>query len=218
VPSTILRVGLTGNIASGKSSVAGWLVEFGCRVVDLDAVAHALLQPGEPTHGAVTRAFGGDISRSDGTIDRARLGAVVFADADARKLLESILHPAIRRRERQLVDEIADSCESGIVVTEAALLYETGGATRYDRMVVVTAPDEIRLQRLQARGLPPDQARQRMASQMDQELKAQMADYVIDNGGSLAEARDKTRSLAGLLQRDLAKRVAGQPLARPDLR
>ena len=213
--STTLRVGLTGNIASGKSSIAQWLVEFGCRVVDLDAVAHACLRPAEPTYEAVIRAFGESILRSDGSIDRARLGAIVFADDEARKLLEDILHPAIREREDELVEEIADSCESCIVVTEAALLYETGGAGRYDRMVVVTAPDQTRLQRLQARGLAADAARRRMASQMHQDRKAQLADYVIDNSGTLAEARDKARRLAAMLQRDLAKRVAGEPLATP---
>lgn len=213
--STILRVGLTGNIASGKSSVARWLVDFGCRVADLDAVAHECMRRGEATYDAVIRAFGDDILRTDGTIDRARLGAVVFADERARRLLEDILHPAIRERERRLVEQIAASYGSGIVVTEAALLYETGGADRYHRMVVVTAPDEIRLHRLEARGLTPAEARQRMASQMDQERKAQMADYVIDNSGSLEEAREKSRLLAGMLRRDLMRQMAGEPLGKP---
>ncbi len=210
--TTVLRVGLTGNIASGKSTVAGWLADFGCRVLDLDAIAHDCLQPGKPTYDSVIEAFGSSVVRDDGSIDRSELGAVVFADEARRRALEGILHPAVREREQDLVAAAARPDGASIVVTEAALLYETGGADRYHRMVVVTAPDEVRLQRLQSRGLTVEQARRRMASQMDQQRKTDRADYVIDNGGSLEDARLETRSLADMLQRDLARHMAGEAL------
>lgn len=215
MPTTVLRVGLTGNIASGKSTVAGWLAEFGCRILDLDAIAHACLQPGEPTYDAVIETFGAAVVREDGSIDRSELGSVVFADEALRRVLEGILHPAVREREQALAAEAIRAGEAGIVVSEAALLYETGGADRYHRMVVVTAADDVRLQRLRSRGLSVEQARARMAAQMDQRRKAARADYVIDNTGSMDDARRKTQSLADHLHRDLTRRVAGKPLGEP---
>lgn len=212
MPTTILRVGLTGNIASGKSTVAGYLAELGCEVIKLDAIGHQCLLAGEPTQRKVVTAFGEAILRADGSVDRRALGTLVFSNAEARRRLEGILHPAIREREQQRIDEIATSSGSGIVVTEAALLYETGAQDRYHRMVVVTAPDEVRLQRLEDKGLSTIEAEQRMASQMDQYRKAELADYVIDNGAALEEIQEVTRRLAGLLRSDLVRRVGGEPL------
>ncbi len=213
--AAVLRVGLTGNIAAGKSTVSAYMKELGCRIVDLDTVAHACMLPGEPSHRAIVDAFGEEFLRPDGTIDRAKLGELVFADDEARTRLEEILHPAVRNRERELLERMATSAESGIFVAEAALLYETGGAERYDRMVVVTAPDELRLQRLVARGLSSGEARRRMSTQMDQDVKAEMADYVIANGGSISQAREKAREVVGLLWDDLERRKAGKPLGEP---
>lgn len=210
--TTILRVGLTGNIACGKSTVAAYLAELGCRVLDLDAIGHQCLLPGEPTQRKVVTVFGEAILLADGSVDRSALGRLVFGDTEARRRLEGILHPAIREREQQRVDEIAASSGSAIVVTEAALLYETGGNERYDRMVVVTAPDEVRLRRLEDRGLGTREARQRMGSQMEQDRKAELADYVLDNGGTLEEIQEVTRRLAGLLRGDLTRQMAGEPL------
>jgi dephospho-CoA kinase len=212
VPTTILRVGLTGNIASGKSTVAGYLAELGCRVLDLDAIGHQCLLSGEPTQREVVGVFGEAILLADGSVDRRTLGGLVFGDAKARRRLEAILHPAIREREQQRVDEIAASSGSGIVVSEAALLYETGADERYDRMVVVTAPDDVRQRRLEERGLGRMEAEQRMASQMDQYRKAELADYVLDNGGVVEELQEVTRRLGGLLHGDFGKRVGGEPL------
>lgn len=212
MPTTILRVGLTGNIASGKSTVAGYLAELGCEVLDLDAIGHQCLLSGEPTQRKVVAVFGKAILHADGSIDRRALGTLVFSDAGARRRLEAVLHPAIREREQQRVDEIAASSGSGIVVTEAALFYETGADERYDRMVVVTAPDQVRLRRLRDKGLSTIAANQRMASQMDQYRKAELADYVLDNGGALGEIQEVTRRLGGLLRGDLVKQMAGEPL------
>jgi dephospho-CoA kinase len=208
VASAILRVGLTGNIASGKSTVAGWLNEAGFEVVDADELAHACLEPGEPTHDLVVAAFGEAILAQDRRIDRGALGALVFADAEARRRLEEILHPAIREREQQLAEQLSARDERAVLVTEAALLYETGSAARYDRMIVVAAPDEVRLQRLVDEGLSEDQARARMASQMPQEEKAALADYVIDNSGTLDDLREATQRVAESLEADLVAKLA----------
>jgi dephospho-CoA kinase len=214
VPPTILRVGLTGNIAAGKSTVARWLEEFGCKVLDLDAIGHECLLPGTPTHDDVVATFGEAILRADGSVDRRALGTIVFSDGDARQRLEAILHPAIRELEEQRIEGIAEA-GSGIVVTEAALLYETGAWERYDRMIVVVAPDDERRARLHAQGLPGDEIARRMASQLSQRDKAKRADYVVDNGGTPEKTRAATRVLAGRLRRDLVKQIAGQPLDDP---
>lgn len=210
----ILRVGLTGNIAAGKSTVASWLEGFGCHVLDLDALGHECLLPGTSGHDAVVQAFGEGVLGADGSIDRRALGAVVFADRDARRRLEAILHPAIRELEQRRIDAIAAAHDAAIVVSEAALLYETGAFERYDRMVVVTAPDEVRRERLRDRGLSANDVARRMASQMPWQRKAELADYVVDNGGERERTRGITHRLAELLRRDLEKRAAGEPLGR----
>ncbi len=203
--ASILRVGLTGNIAAGKSTVAGWMTELGCHVIDLDRIAHDCLVAGQPTHDRVVEAFGNKVLDADGEIDRRELGAVIFTDPDARRQLEDILHPAIREREEQEVEAWAATVESGIAVSEAALLYETGGAARYDRMVVVAATDETRRQRLIARGSSADDANRRMAAQMDQQEKIEQAHYVIDNGGSLDAAHIATKAVVAKLFNDLER-------------
>jgi dephospho-CoA kinase len=200
------------------------MAELGCHVLDADRLAHECLAAGEPTHDAVIGAFADAgsaarelILRPDGEIDRAALGRIVFADDAARRRLEAILHPAIRDREARRIEEIAARNDAAVVVTEAALLYETGGAARYHRMIVVTAPDDVRLRRLQATGLDPDEARRRMASQMSQDEKAARADYVVDNGGTLAATRQITETLVARLREDLETLRAGTLLdpARP---
>ena len=206
----ILRVGLTGNIAAGKSTVAGWMAELDCRVIDLDRIAHDCLVAGQPTHDRVVAAFGSDVFAADGGIDRRELGAVIFADPEARKQLEDILHPAIREREEEEVEAWAATVASGIAVSEAALLYETGGAARYDRMVVVAATEETRLQRLLARGTSAEDARLRMAAQMNQQEKIERADYVIDNDGSLDAARMATEAVVAKFFNDLESAHPGR--------
>jgi dephospho-CoA kinase len=214
-PRPPLRVGLTGNIASGKSTVASWLAELGCYVIDADALGHAGLAPGQPAHVAVVAEFGPGLLTAEGEIDRHLLGEIVFADDAARRRLESILHPEIRRREAELVERWASTVDAGIAVTEAALLFETGSAGRYHRMVVVVAPDDERVKRLMALGLAPDEARRRMAAQMDQHEKARLADFVVDNGGDLQSTRSQVQRLYDALLRDLAALAAGEPLTRP---
>ncbi len=182
--SSILRVGLTGNIAAGKSTVGGWMVDFGCHVLDADELSHQCLERGEPTYDRVVEAFGATVLRDDGAVDRGALGARVFGDDAARKRLEEILHPAIRNKEQHHVDQIEQASAPAVVVTEATLLYETGSAGRY----------------------------QRMATQMDQAEKAARADYVIDNGGSFDAGREATRIVCERLQLDLIRWMEGSPL------
>lgn len=212
--ATILRVGLTGNIAAGKSTAAGWLRELGCHVLDLDAIGHRCLEAGTATHRKVVLTFGEAILTANGDIDRRALGTIVFSDDAARRRLEEVLHPAIREREQERIDEILAAAESAIVVSEAALLYETGAAERYHRMVVVVAPDELRRQRLEAKGLSEIDVSRRMAAQMNQERKAELADYVIDNGGTLEATHASVRVLGERLQQDLERHAAGEPLDR----
>ncbi len=210
---TVLRVGLTGNIAAGKSTVSVWLADLGCFIVNADKLGHAALQPGEPAHAEVVRAFGPEVLTKERSIDRRVLGRVVFADEAARQRLEAILHPDIRRRESELVARWADSVDAGIAVTEAALLFETGSTGRYQRIVVVVAPDEERSRRLQADGLTIEEAQQRMASQMSQRDKSEHADFVVDNGSDLKSTRWQVLRLHEALLLDLAAVETGAPLA-----
>jgi dephospho-CoA kinase len=212
VSSSILRVGLTGNIAAGKSTVARWMVDFGCHVLDADELGHQCLEPGEPTYDRVVETFGATVLGDDGAVNRVALGDRVFGDDAARKRLEEILHPAIRDKEQHHADQIERAAAPAIVVTEATLLYETGSAGRYQRMVVVTAPIDIRLDRLKERGLSADEAGQRMAAQMEQAEKAERADYVIDNGSTLEAGREATRIVCEQLQLDLMRWMGGSPL------
>jgi dephospho-CoA kinase len=210
--SSILRVGLTGNIAAGKSTVAEWMANFGFHMLDADMLGHQCLESVEPTYDRVVEAFGEEVLQNDGSVDRSALGARVFSDDDVRAELEAILHPAIQAKEQHQVDQIERTSAPAVVVTEAALLFETGSTERYQRIVVVTAPEDVRLQRLQERDLSIDEARDRMAAQMAQVEKSARADYVIDNSGTLESAREATRIVCEQLQLDLVQWVADSPL------
>ena len=209
---TILRVGLTGNIAVGKSTVARWMASFGCHVLDADILGHQCLEPSETTYDRVVDVFGPSVLQEDGTIDRSLLGARVFSDDDNRAKLEAIIHPAIRTKEQHQVDQIERVSGPSIVVTEAALLYETGSVDRYQRIVVVTAVEDICLKRLLERGLSTNDAHDRMATQMAQAEKSALADYVIDNSDTRQAAREATQIVCEQLQLDLAEWMAGNRL------
>jgi dephospho-CoA kinase len=184
-------VGLTGNIATGKSSVARMLSDLGACVVDADAVAHEVMRPGGPAYGAVVAAFGPDILTPDGSIDRARLGAIAFRDPQAMRQLEAAVHPpTIAEVERRIA-----RAEAPVVVVEAIKLIEAGMHRNYDALWVVTAPRSAQVARLVAnRGLSRDEAALRVDAQSPQEEKAAMADLVIANDGNLAELRQKVEA------------------------
>jgi len=193
-------IGLTGNIATGKSTVAALLAELGAHVIDADRVAHRAMAPGGPAYQAVLDAFGTDLVRPDGSIDRRRLGQIVFGDPAALARLEAIVHPAVFDLVRAEIERIAANWQGDepepVVVIEAIKLLEAGmSVTLCDQVWVVTAPPTQQLRRLvKQRGLSEAEARQRMAVQGAQEEKARRADVVIDNGGSLDEVRAQVRA------------------------
>lgn len=189
----MLRVGLTGSIGVGKSYVSGVLQELGCHVVDADHTAREVVIPGAAGLEAVVAAFGSDILREDGTIDRPKLGSIVFPDQKKRELLNSILHPFIIARQDELLDDWEKKDPSGIGVIDAALIIESGGYKRLDKLIVVHCRPEVQLARLMARdGLSEAEAQQRVAAQMPQEEKCKYADYLIDTSDGFDSTRERT--------------------------
>jgi dephospho-CoA kinase len=177
----VLKVGLTGGAGAGKSTVARRLAELGAVVIDADALAREVLEPGTDGLREVVRAFGEQVLRADGSLDRAALAAVVFADADRLRQLEQITHPRIAARTSELV---ADAAADAVVVHDVPLLVEKGMAPAYDLVVVVDAPVEQRVRRLVARGMSEPDARARISAQATVEQRRAVADVWVDNGGS----------------------------------
>jgi dephospho-CoA kinase len=200
-------VGLTGGLASGKSTVSRQLAELGCHVIDADMLARAVVAPGEPALQTIVQAFGRAVLRPDGTLDRARLGALVFADAEKRKRLEAITHPAIQARRQAALAELAAEGYDGLVVQDAALLIEVGGAAHVDRLVVVYADRAVQRERLMRRDrLDAAEAERRLATQMPLAAKARLAHYVIDNSDSPEETAAQVRAVhAALLAEQRAR-------------
>lgn len=196
----MLLVGLTGGIATGKSTVAAMFAACGAAVVDADRIAHALQEPGQPCYRQIVDAFGPEILDGAGRIDRRRLGARVFADASARQRLEAIMHPGIRQACENEI-RAAEAAGRKICIVNAALILETGRRDRFHKIVVVSAPEEVQVERLvHTRGLTPAQARQRLASQWTTAAKAALADYVIDNGGDLAGTEEQVARVYAALE------------------
>ncbi len=203
-----LLVGLTGGIASGKSTVSRQLAELGCHVIDADVLAREVVAPGEPAWQAIVEAFGTEILGPDRTLDRARLGAIVFADAAQRRRLEAITHPAIRARRQARLAELAARGFGGLVVQDAALLVEVGAHAHVDRLVVVYATREAQLERLMRRdGLDRAEAERRLGSQMPLAEKVRLAHYVVDNSDSPEETAAQVRAVhAALVAEHRARR------------
>jgi dephospho-CoA kinase len=198
----ILRVGLTGGIASGKSTIARMFASLGCIVVDADQIVARLYQPGEAGHEALVRTYGAGILLPDGTIDRRKLANLAFASDASAKALNALIHPLVIAEQARMMAETPE----GIVMVEATLLIESGGKDRYDRIVVVDVDPETQLARAIARGMTRDDAERRIAHQMPREERLRYADYVIDNSGELAGAELETRRVFALLTRDLRER------------
>jgi dephospho-CoA kinase len=182
------RVGLTGGIGAGKSTVAGLLAEHGAVVVDADAIAREVVAPGTPGLADVVAAFGHRVLRPDGTLDREGLGRIVFSDPVALRRLEAITHPRIATESGRRV-AAAEAVGAPILVHDIPLLVENGLPETFEDVVVVEAPDDIRLARLAARGLPQERALERMRSQATNEQRRAAATYVIENAGSLQDLR-----------------------------
>ncbi len=189
-----MKIGLTGGIGSGKSTVAQLLADRGAVVIDADAIAREIVKPGETALAEIVNTFGPEVLLPDGTLDRAGLAAVVFANEDARARLDAITHPRIAERGAEL---IAAAPVDAVVVYDMPLLVEQGAqALRdWDRIVVVDAPDDVRLSRLIQRGLSPDDARRRMVAQASREERLAVADDVIDNGTDLAGLESQVNEL-----------------------
>ena len=199
----MLKVGLTGNIAAGKSSVADVWRGLGATVVDADELARRAVEPGTPAHAAIAAEWGTWVLDEGGGLDRAALRQIVFADPDARARLEGIVHPAVAALRDEHYRE-ADARGDALVVADIPLLFEVGMADEFDVVVLVDAPEEVRLQRLVSdRGLDPGEARRMIAAQMPAELKRARADVVIANTGTRGDLQDRARDV----WRDLLKRA-----------
>ena len=195
----MLRVGLTGGIACGKSEVVRRLSAAGLPTLDLDRVAHELMAPGRPGTAAVVAAFGPSVLAPDGAVDRRALGALVFADPSARQRLNGILHPLIRAEEDRRAQSVAHG-PGALLVTDAALLVETGSHLRFDRLVVVHCRPEQQVERLRARdGLTERAARDRLAAQMPIAAKVRFAHVALDTSGTIEAARGAADALAAEL-------------------
>jgi dephospho-CoA kinase len=207
VTRAFLLVGLTGGIATGKSSVSEIFQRLGCVIIDADRLAREVVEPGQPALAAIVAEFGREVRKSDGTLDRKRLGAIVFADAGRRRRLEAITHPAIRERFARRVQALIEEDFRGIVVFDAPVMIESGNYKNMDRLVVVAADEATQMARLIGRdGISPEQARARIASQMPVAEKARLADHVIDNSGDRAATEAQVRRVHDALLADLAAR------------
>jgi dephospho-CoA kinase len=205
----VLIVALTGGIACGKSVVADLLRAKGCYIDSADAAAHALMLPGSDAWRGIVDHFGQAVLRPDRTIDRSRLGAIVFADAAERAFLDALVHPLVLRRIEDLIAEVGRGGRHRIFVSEAALVFESGFAARFDKIVVVDCPEESQVARLEARdGLGRDEALRRIRSQMPGQDKVRRADYVIDTSGSPAETVEQTERVYAMLVRDAEIKTA----------
>ena len=184
-------IGLTGNIATGKSTVARMLAELGATVIDGDRVARQVMHAGSDTYAAVVAAFGPQIVGSDGELDRQRLGRLVFGDPAAMAHLDAIVHPAVRRQ----VERLIAAATSDVVVVEAIKLIESGMSAKYNSLWVTTCPAEQQIRRLvRERGHSPAEARQRVAAQSPQEAKIARADVVIHTDSTLARTREQVEA------------------------
>lgn len=192
-----MRVGLTGGVASGKSTVAALLTELGAVVIDADQLAREVVEPGSPGLAAVVREFGPEVLTADGHLDRPAVGAVVFADERARRRLEGILHPLIRAR----AAEIEAAAPAGaLVVHDIPLLVESGQADRFDAVIVVDVPVDTQVERMvKDRGMTPEDAQARVAAQVDRGTRLASATHVIDNTGTREDLRERVAEVFGVL-------------------
>ncbi|WP_406167169.1 dephospho-CoA kinase [Streptomyces canus] len=203
----MLKVGLTGGIGAGKSEVSRLLVEHGAVLIDADRIAREVVAPGTPGLAAVVEAFGEDVLAEDGGLDRPKLGSIVFADPDRLAVLNSIVHPLVGARSRELESAAA---EDAVVVHDVPLLAENALAPLYDLVVVVDASPETQLDRLvRLRGMAEQDARARMAAQATREKRLEIADVVIDNDVPLEELRRRVQEVWGdLVRRARASRTS----------
>ena len=195
----MFHIGLTGNVASGKSAVAVWFRAWGATIIDADQLVREAQAPGEPLLAAMAQRFGRDVLRRDGSLDRSRMRDIMLQDAEARAGLNALVHPEVRRRS-QLALDAARQRGDLVVVSDIPLLYEVMDPSDFDAVVLVDAPEAVRLERLvRLRGLDPDEARALIDTQLPSSEKRSRADYVIDNEGSLEDLRHAAHEVWTLL-------------------
>jgi dephospho-CoA kinase len=197
----MLKVGLTGSIAVGKSFVCEMFRELGCHVLDADKTAREVVEPGTPGLAKIVEKFGTSILQASGELDRGKLGAIVFADEEKRQLLNSIIHPLVIEAQDRWSKQWEQADPKGIAIVDAALMIESGGYKRFDKLVVVWCQPEIQLERLIMRdNLSAEEASRRIAAQMPQEEKKKFADYLIDTSAGFADTRRQTIEIFEVLK------------------
>jgi dephospho-CoA kinase len=188
----MLKVGLTGSIAVGKSYVVSVLAELGCVTFDADQVAHSVMEPGRPAYADIAREFGGGVFARDRSIDRQKLGAVVFADESRRLRLNEIVHPRVIEEQNRLLQEAEAKNPDAIAVIDAALMIESGGYKRFDKVIVAYCDRQTQIDRLMKRNqITRDDAERRLAAQMTSEEKLRYADYQVNTAGTFEETRQR---------------------------
>ncbi len=208
-PRKFLLIGLTGGIATGKSTVSALLRGLGCEIIDADLLAREVVEPGQPALTQIAAEFGRDVLTAGGALDRKKLGAIVFANPARRLRLEAITHPAIRDRFLARLDELAETGYVGLVIFDAAVMIESGNYKNMDRLVVVVTDDASQRARLHARdGTDDAENRRKIASQMSLAEKAKLADYVIDNSGTREATAEQVRGVYAALMSELESRSA----------
>jgi dephospho-CoA kinase len=189
----VLKAGLTGSIAVGKSFVLSVFKDLGCVVFDADKVAHSCMEPGRPACDDIVTEFGRGILSPDGTVDRAKLGAIVFADQSRRQRLNEIVHPRVKEEQDRLLHEAEERDPLGIAIVDAALIIESGGYKRFDKLVVVFCDLQTQIQRLMTRNqITQADAERRIAAQMSSDEKRRYADFEIDSSTGFDDTRRQT--------------------------
>ncbi len=197
----MLKVGLTGSIAVGKSYVCGVLARNGCRVIDADTISREIVEPGAEGLRRIVSEFGTDVLDTEGRLDRAKLGKLVFDDEAKRQLLNSLLHPLVIEAQDDWLRRAGEEDPDGIAVVDAALMIESGGYKRFDKLIVVWCEPEIQLRRLMKRNdLSPEEAEKRIKSQMPQEEKKEHADFLIDTSGTFEETEEQVLAVLSCLR------------------
>ena len=189
----MLKVGLTGSIAVGKSFVCSIFRELGCHVLDADITAREVVLPGSKGLDEIVKYFGSDILAATGELDRSKLGKLVFVDEKKRRLLNSIVHPLVIEAQDEWIRSIEPADPGGVAIVDAALMIESGAYRRFDKLIVVYCNPEIQLERLMARqSITEAEARERTATQMSQEEKKRYADFLIDTSNGFDDTRRQT--------------------------
>lgn len=207
----MLKVGLTGGIASGKSVVGKMFVALGAYLVEADHIAHSLMQPGETVYNEVVRRFGREILNSNGSVNRAKLAEAAFGVGERPSRIEELnrlVHPAVIRSQDEWMHAIGLQDPQAVAIVEAALILEAGAGNRFDRLIVVTCNQEQRASRFAVRQkvdleIARKEVARRMAAQLPDEEKVKAADYVIDNSGSLEDTREQVQKIWQLLQAEM---------------